>query len=361
MYLDKIFCHLLFALLLLSGSVYAQKASSSFSFNPDNLLIVRVGDGKSPLTSGAAAIFLEEYTPKGTFVQSVPMPVKGKGAHAAFVLSGNNITHGFSALSSNGQFVTLIGYDAEPGMKEVQLKAAATPKVIALISAKGIDTRTAEAIDIVDTRTAVTSNGKDIWFAGQKEGVRYIHARGSKSERVTMPSTNAGRQLSIFDGQLYVSTANPSGFITKIGKGTPIIPSRSSAIVTYMPDMTFLAHGYVFFDVNPSVAGADLLYVNVDQGTGFLRKYINNGNSWEEVGTPVKGAIYKNTALTGTLQDGNPVLFASAADKVVKIIDLAASAEQLNVQTETILTAAPNTAFRGLSFTPDSKPVLTKK
>lgn len=359
MYFKQILFRSLLLVLLFSGNIYAQK-SSSLTFKSGNLLVVRVGDGKTPLTADAAPVFLDEYTATGNLVQSVPMPVAGKRAQAAFVLSGNNSSHGFSALSSNGQFVTLLGYDARPGTSESELKAAATPKVVALVSAKGIDTRTAEAIDIIDARTAVTSNGKDIWFAGQKGGVRYIHARGSRSERISPPNPNAGRQLSIFDGQLYVSTSNSSGYITKIGKGTPIIPSRVSAILTYVPDMRFLAHGYVFFDVNPAVPGADLLYVNVDQGAGFLRKYINNGNGWEEVGSPATGAAYKNTALTGTLEDGKPVLFASAAGKIIRITDLAASMEQLNVQTETIISAAPHTAFRGLTFTPDSKPVLIK-
>ncbi|MFD2163052.1 hypothetical protein ACFSJU_11665 [Paradesertivirga mongoliensis] len=47
-------------------------------------------------------------------------------------------------------------YDATPGIDAATLKAANTPKVIALVSKKGIDTRTAGTIDIRDARiTAV--------------------------------------------------------------------------------------------------------------------------------------------------------------------------------------------------------------
>ncbi|MFD1631620.1 hypothetical protein [Pseudopedobacter beijingensis] len=350
----------LVAVSLFISKSYAQK-SQPIDFKPNNLLVVRVGDGSSGLNDKAAPVFLDEYTPTGSLVQSTSMPIAGKGANAAFVLSGNNQSQGYSSLSANGQFVTLIGYDAAPGTDATALKSASTPKVIALVSKKGIDTRTAEAIDIIDTRTAVTTNGKDIWFAGQKEGIRYIYAGSSKSERISPPSPNAGRILNIYDNQLYVSTSNPSGYITKVGNGTPISSTRVSPIVPYVPDLNFLVHGYVFFDTDPSVPGLDLLYVNGDQGTGYLRKYVNDGSRWTEVGAPATGAAFKNAALTGTIEDGKVVLYASNNSKITKITDNAAANNKLDVKTEVLVSAPANTAFRGLTFTPDSKPVLVKK
>lgn len=345
---------------LFTGESYAQK-SQNLNFTSNNLLVVRVGDGKACLNADAAPVFLDEYTTSGNFIQSVPMPVSRKRAHAAFVLAGNNQSQGYSSLSANGQFVTLIGYDAAPGAGAALLKAANTQKVIAFVSKKGIDTKTSEAIDIIDTRTAVTTNGKDIWFAGQKEGIRYIHRGSSKSDRVSPPSPNSGRILNIYDNQLYVSTSNPSGYITKIGKGTPISPTKVSPVVPYVPDMNFLVHGYVFFDAVLSIPGVDLLYVNGDQGKGYLRKYVNDGSRWAEVGTPATGAIFKNAALIGTIEGGKVVLYASNDSKITKITDIAAPNDKLDVKTEVLFSAAANTVFRGLTFTPDSNPVLVKK
>lgn len=350
----------LMAVSFFTAESYAQK-SQPIDFKSNNLLVVRVGDGNSGLSDKAASVFLDEYTTTGSLVQSVPFPVSGKGAYAAFVLSGNNQSQGYSSLSANGQFVTLMGYDATPGIDAATLKAANTPKVIALVSKKGIDTRTAEAIDIIDTRTAVTSNGKDIWFAGQKDGIRYIYAGSSKSERISPPSPNAGRILNIYDNQLYVSTSNPSGYITKVGNGTPTSTTRVSPVVPHVPDVNFLVHGFVFFDADPSVPGVDLLYVNGDQGTGYLRKYVSDGSRWAEVGAPATGTTFKNAALTGTIEDGKVVLYASNNSKIIKITDSAAPGDKLDVKTEMLVSAAANTAFRGLTFTPDSKPVLVKK
>src|SRR4051812_26897120 len=39
-----------------------------------DLLIYRVGDGSVSLTNGGNPIFLDEYTPSGTLVQSIEMP-----------------------------------------------------------------------------------------------------------------------------------------------------------------------------------------------------------------------------------------------------------------------------------------------
>ncbi|MFN0293653.1 hypothetical protein [Pedobacter helvus] len=360
MKLKALLSYSLIAVSLFTVKSHAQK-NQPIDFKPNNLLVVRVGDGNSGLSDKATSVFLDEYTTTGTLVQSIPMPVSAKGANAAFVLSGNNQSQGYSSLSGNGQFVTLLGYDSAPGTDATALKAANTPKVVALVSKKGIDTRTAEAIDIVDTRTAVTTNGKDIWFIGQKEGVRYIYAGASKSERISPTIPSAGRILNIYDNQLYVSSSNNSGYITKVGNGTPLSSTRVSPIVPYVPDLNFLVHGYVFFDTDPSIPGVDLLYVNGDQGVGYLRKYVNDGGRWKEVGTPATGATFKNAALTGTIENGKVVLYASNNSKITKITDHAAPSDKLDVKTEVLVSATSNTAFRGLTFTPDTKPVLVKK
>lgn len=360
MKLKSILSAVLLLPLLLSNISYAQKAQS-ISFSPNNLLVVRVGDGKSGLNADAAPVFLDEYTTTGSLVQSIPMPVSGRGSHGAFVLSGDNPSQGYSSFSANGQFVTLIGYDASPKTAASILKSISTPKVIALVSKKGIDTRTSESNNIVDSRTAVTTNGKDIWFAGQKEGIRYIYAGTNKSERIGPANPNAGRILNIYDNQLYISTSNTSGYITKVGTGTPTSSTRVSPVIPHVPDLNFLVHGYVFFDADPSVPGVDLLYVNGDQGIGYLRKYIYDGGRWTEVGVAATGATFKNAALTGTIKDGKVVLYASSNSKITKITDNAAFNDKLDVKTEVLVSAAENTAFRGLTFTPDSKPILVKR
>ncbi|MFA4869634.1 MAG: hypothetical protein WC623_15625 [Pedobacter sp.] len=137
MKLKSILSAVLLLTLLFSNISYAQKAQS-ISFSPNNLLVVRVGDGNSGLNADAAPVFLNEYTTTGSVVQSIPMPVSGRGSHGAFVLSGDNPSQGYSSFSANGQFVTLIGYDASPKTAASILKSISTPKVIALVSKRGL-------------------------------------------------------------------------------------------------------------------------------------------------------------------------------------------------------------------------------
>src|SRR5262245_6238831 len=47
---------------------------------PGNLIVFRVGDGVAALTTAAASVFLDEYSPLGTLVQTIPVPNTGATA-----------------------------------------------------------------------------------------------------------------------------------------------------------------------------------------------------------------------------------------------------------------------------------------
>lgn len=64
-------------LLMIIFSVQSNYAQ----FTPGNLVVVRIGDGSAALTSAGTAVFLDEYTPAGVFVQAVAMPTAVNGAN----------------------------------------------------------------------------------------------------------------------------------------------------------------------------------------------------------------------------------------------------------------------------------------
>jgi len=68
---------LVFALAL------AAVTSHASSITPGNLVIYRVGDGSAALGTAATAVFLDEYTPLGTLVQSIALPTTGVSALTA--------------------------------------------------------------------------------------------------------------------------------------------------------------------------------------------------------------------------------------------------------------------------------------
>lgn len=53
----------------LLGSLY------SAPFTPNNIVVLRIGDGSAVLSNAGTMVFLDEYTPAGTLVQSIQLPV----------------------------------------------------------------------------------------------------------------------------------------------------------------------------------------------------------------------------------------------------------------------------------------------
>ena len=58
----------------LSGS-----AASAGPITPGNIVMYRAGDGSRTMDDLGNAVFVDEYTPAGVLVQSIPMPLSGSG------------------------------------------------------------------------------------------------------------------------------------------------------------------------------------------------------------------------------------------------------------------------------------------
>ena len=55
------------------------------AFTPGNIVIYRVGDGTSSLVNTGNAVFLDEYTPSGTLVQSIALPTADSGTNQTLI------------------------------------------------------------------------------------------------------------------------------------------------------------------------------------------------------------------------------------------------------------------------------------
>src|SRR5215470_7266685 len=58
------------------------------AFTAGDVVIYRVGDGSGSLVNTGNAVFLDEYTPSGTLVQSVALPTTASGANKQLIASG---------------------------------------------------------------------------------------------------------------------------------------------------------------------------------------------------------------------------------------------------------------------------------
>ena len=111
------------------------------AFTPGNLVIYRVGDGAAALSANATPVFLDEYTPAGMLVQTIPMPTTLSGSNHPLVAGGTANSEGLPSRSVDGRYFVLGGYDAVVGVAVT----TATARVFGRVDAFGI----------VDTTTAV--------------------------------------------------------------------------------------------------------------------------------------------------------------------------------------------------------------
>ena len=87
------------------------------NFTPGNLAIYRVGDGAAALANTGNAVFLDEYTPGGTLVQSFTMPTSQIDVHHALLASGTATSEGLVTRSVDGRYLVFAGYDGAHGRR----------------------------------------------------------------------------------------------------------------------------------------------------------------------------------------------------------------------------------------------------
>ena len=398
--------------------------SQAAPFTPGNLLLTRAvgGTGTYDTNTGsmttptalagsgvAATVVLDEYTPAGVFVQSIPMPnvkvpIGNPAGNRALTFSGTQNNDGAITVSGNNQYFVFAGYNQTAGAPGGALADGtnASPstmveRVIGLVDFNGnINTTTAlqDAASNQPIRSAYSTNGTDLWVGGSSGGnvtlnavtyssggVRYTTLGSTTSTQLTAGNTNQ-RILNNFNNQLYMSSnASTQALrgINKIGTGFPTTGGPTVPIVqepgfadTDSPNPALMrADDYWFFDANT-------LYI-ADQRTdanGGVQKWVFDDSDndtileWEfkyhvamgnSDGPANPANLVGAHGLAGTTDFlGRPVLYATTFDgsganrtRLVKVTDLGGSFS--SVQT---LAIAPDnggfaTAFRGVEIIPE--------
>src|SRR5690349_7868760 len=97
----------------------------------DSLYVVKVGDGTAALGTGSTAAFIQQFDLSGSSLGTINLPTADSGANKALTMSGSASSEGFLALSQNGQYLTLGGYAAAPGVAGIAGTAStAVPRVV---------------------------------------------------------------------------------------------------------------------------------------------------------------------------------------------------------------------------------------
>ena len=355
----RAFVGLLALVLAASGAFVlgATAPASAAGFSTGNLVVVRVGAGTSTLSNAATEVFLDEVTPAGTLVQSVALPSSAVGANRRVTLSGTATSEGALALSTDGRYLSLAAFDADPGTATVASTTAATVnRVVARVDGNGIvDSSTAisDAFSGTDIRGAVSDDGSRFWAVGASGGVRLVPAgsSGTTTQINSAAPTNL-RVAGIFGGQLYVSTGSGTTGIYAIGSGLPTTGGQTPALVAATPS----PYGFVALDRDATVPGVDTLYVADDSGSpnGGVLKFSFDGTTWTGRGS-VRPAAAGVRGLTGAVTGGSATLFATTSattSQLVKVEDTAAFDGAIAATSTVLRSAAANTALRGVAFAP---------
>ncbi len=350
--------------IILSILSVAVMSVANAQFTPNNIVVVQVGTGTGTLVNTGNPVIIREFSASGTQGISVPLPTTASGADRPLILSGTSTSEGQISLSLNQNFLTLTGYGTTVGGTSLSATSSATvPRVIGTIDANGVINTTTALTDYSSSNNprAVTSNdGTQFWSVGGAGGIRYSTLGATTSNDVSTTVTNI-RNIKIFQNQLYSISGSGTIRIGAVGTGTPNTTGQTIIALPGMPTSSS-TYDIAFFDLDNNL-GADVAYVVFDDVAG-ITKYTFVAGSWTSNGVVgVDADDYRS--IIGRFVNGQVELYASrkggsaatGGGELVKLIDASGIGGVFTASPTILATAATNTSFRGIAFTPGSTPL----
>src|ERR1041385_8575281 len=261
------------AFILLTSSLLAAP------FTAGNLVLYRVGDGAAALGSGGTAVFLDEYTPAGVFVQSAALPTGAGG----LVASGTATTEGFLTRAEDGRYLVVPGYDAALGATVTS--STTVPRVIGRVDGSGVldaGTSYVETSGAGNIRSACSVDGTRYWSSSSSQGQRTIVHGATTATVISTTNTNT-RQINIFFDQLYIGSGASTVYrLATIGTGLPITAGQTGTTLPGFP-VTQTLNSFFFAHLDGGT-GADTFYV-ADEGNNQIQKWCLVSGSWVQRGS----------------------------------------------------------------------------
>ena len=342
-------------------------AQTPKAFTPGNYVVVRLGDGTAALTSAAAATSLLEYTPTGTLVQTLALPVADAGPNLALTEAGSATADASLTRSADGRYLILAGYNATPGTAALAATAAATTnRLVGRIAADGsinTTTRISDAFSGGNIRGAASVNGAAFYVVGSVKGVVYSTlGSAGPSTAISKDTPTNLRTINIVDNNLYISTSsgNTQG-LAQVGTGLPTSAGQAIAGLPGFPTTTGPSpYAFFFTDQSPTVPGPDVVYVADDRSTGGgIQKWSLVGGTWTLNGTITGTAV---RGLAGSSSGNTVSLVASGGGGLYAVADNAGynAAPSTATLPAAIATAGTNMVFRGVAPAPVAAVLATR-
>ncbi|MFN0292357.1 T9SS type A sorting domain-containing protein [Pedobacter helvus] len=352
-------------------------------FTAGNLAVYRYGDGATPLANGTRVpVFVDEYTPSGTFVKTIAIPQTAASGNYGFEglgLTGAGLfeAEGFPVLSRDGSTFSVIGYNP----------AQAGEFVIGTLNAAGNWSANTLVIDAIGAPRSAVVEGTSVYFNGYQNGVRYKTLGTATASTRVSTDQNAPRVLTIAATSFGAGPTVADKIFAPIGGNTlastnlPLTTQTSFTTPLGFPSGTLRnLHQAIVFK---SASGRTFLYLIDDNavasgGTGvpLLRKFRSNsgGSSWVDFKSIELPLNTKSIAGVYTAGTGVKLYFTSYSnpnnagfselrsyqDDFVTSAEGDEPARYLTGNTSLIATAAANTTFRGVTMAPGTSVLPVK-
>jgi hypothetical protein len=354
-------------IVFLGLTLFVWQLSLVAQFTSGNIVVARLGNGTTVYNGGAAArCFLDEYTPTGTLVQTVAMPVTTVGSNRRFMLN-NGLYGGMLTLSGDKRYLLLPGYDADEFTQPLtSITAAIAPRIVARIDFnETINTSTLTGgYDGEAVEAAYSTDGNSIWTVGTafgnpaSGGLRYQTLGSTSSVLLNNNPLLGGYNMQAFNNQLYVSYfTNTTTAIGAAGTGFPTTGTPTLTSLPGIPSSSFLPLGFFMADLNTSVPGPDVIYIcNPDlNGTtaNTITKYSLVAGTWVQNNSV---SVSSPRGLTGSVNGNTVTLFATSSTNLYSLIDASGYNANITATLTNLATAPGNATFKGIAFAPTNFP-----
>jgi len=254
--------------------------SAQAQFTAGNLVVLRDGDGSAPLSNAGTALFLDQFTTSGTFVNSLAIPSTGS---FALVNSGTATSEGALNLSANGQYLVLAGYNAVAGTASIASSAsAAVPRGVATVNASGnynLAATTSTSFSGNNIRSGTSDGSGNFWAAGANGGTLYYTSATTSISNSTTSANN--RVIQDIGGNLYFSTGSGSTRGIYEISGAPTTTGNTAASLINTSSLGSASPFDFAFNANLTLAYiADSDAYTTSAGLGGIEKWALVSGVW---------------------------------------------------------------------------------
>jgi gliding motility-associated-like protein len=327
---------------------FVGSVQSNAQFTQGNLAVLSVGPGT---TSSATALTIVEYTTAGVPTgYSVPLPSSG---NPQITNSASATSEGEISLNGERNLIIVPGYDAPSGTASIAGTNVATyNRELFSVNASGTYAKlgvTSTLFNANNIRSGTTC-GPIYYGSGANSGVVLM----DNSNTVVSSTSANNRQLNIYNGQAYFTTASGTHGLWQVGNG---IPNTTGQVSTNVINTGAASSNYGFV-ISPD----GLTCYIADDGTGSpaapgIFKYTrpNLASSFTLAYTLTTQSARGLTAdFTTTPYTLYATTAANSPNSIFKVVDNGAGST-----TSTLATAPATYVFRGIVFVPLTAPCMT--